>query len=207
MFLVDLFLSVAISVDEIKALFEETGKETNTHSNTLSTFEFGVYMLQVHPLCVSQFMGTSLCIKCSQSHLNLYNVCPLYQSLIVTSMCMCIRFHAHTHTHTCTHIQSVTVPLQGFLNALVYGWTREDFLRVIVRKREGIYSVDSFRSNDIDVNSPLLQSADDEVFLANNSELISSRSMDEQEEFDRGPLYTLPEDSETEHEREEDEQN
>ncbi len=33
--------------------------------------------------------------------------------------------------HTHTHIQSVTVPLQGFLNALVYGWTREDFIHVM----------------------------------------------------------------------------
>ena len=24
--------------------------------------------------------------------------------------------------------QSVTVPLQGFLNAIVYGWTRDDFV-------------------------------------------------------------------------------
>lgn len=28
-------------------------------------------------------------------------------------------------------IQSITVPLQGFLNAIVYGWTREDFLFIM----------------------------------------------------------------------------
>ncbi|CAI8054988.1 hypothetical protein GBAR_LOCUS30007, partial [Geodia barretti] len=28
-------------------------------------------------------------------------------------------------------LQSVTVPLQGFLNAIVYGWTRGDFLQVM----------------------------------------------------------------------------
>ena len=28
-------------------------------------------------------------------------------------------------------IQSITVPLQGFLNAIVYGWTRENFLHVM----------------------------------------------------------------------------
>ena len=28
-------------------------------------------------------------------------------------------------------MQSVTVPLQGFLNAIVYGWTRGDFLQVM----------------------------------------------------------------------------
>ena len=31
--------------------------------------------------------------------------------------------------------QSFTAPLQGFLNALVYGWTREDFMRTIAQKR------------------------------------------------------------------------
>ena len=53
------------------------------------------------------------------------------------------------------------------------------------------------KSNNI--NSPLGQSTNDddrEVFFNNNSELISS--VDEQEEFDRGPLYTLPEDTEPE---------
>ena len=99
-------------------------------------------------------------------------------------------------SHTYCYIQSVTVPLQGFLNALVYGWTREDFLHVIVRSRNDMFSVDSDRNNNF--NSPLGQSTNDdhEVFFSNNSELISS--MDEQEEFDRGPLYTLPEDTETE---------
>ena len=43
----DLFLSVAISVDEIKELFEETENQIYTQNATLSTFEFSVYMLQV----------------------------------------------------------------------------------------------------------------------------------------------------------------
>ena len=33
--------------------------------------------------------------------------------------------------HTYIHTQSITVPLQGFLNAIVYGWTRGDFVRMI----------------------------------------------------------------------------
>ena len=106
------------------------------------------------------------------------------------------------HASTLLYTQSVTVPLQGFLNALVYGWTREDFLHVIVRSRDDVFTVDSGRSNNI--NSPLAQSTNNdderEIFFNNNSELISS--MDEQEEFDRGPLYTL-EDTEPEHEDEE----
>ena len=36
-----------------------------------------------------------------------------------------------THTHT----QSLTAPLQGFLNALVYGWTREKFVTIAGYKK------------------------------------------------------------------------
>ena len=32
---------------------------------------------------------------------------------------------------TLSLLQSLTVPLQGFLNAIVYGWTRDDFLDVM----------------------------------------------------------------------------
>lgn len=28
-------------------------------------------------------------------------------------------------------LQGVTIPVQGFLNAIVYGWTRDDFLYVM----------------------------------------------------------------------------
>ncbi len=31
--------------------------------------------------------------------------------------------------------QSVTIPVQGFLNAIVYGWTRDDFLYVMSMSR------------------------------------------------------------------------
>lgn len=60
-----------------------------------------------------------------------------------------------------------------------------------------MFSVDSVGNN---INSPLVQSTNNdndrgEVF-ANNSELISS--VDEQEEFNRDPLYTLTEDTEPE---------
>ena len=42
----------------------------------------------------------------------------------------------HTHTPHLFPPQSVTVPLQGFLNAMVYGWTREDFLNVMAKPKE-----------------------------------------------------------------------
>lgn len=60
--------------------------------------------------------------------------------------------------------------------------------------------MDSGRNNT--VNSPLIQSNnnhdDHGDIFANNSEIISS--MDEQEDFDRSPLYTLTEDTEPEQE-------
>ena len=40
-------------------------------------------------------------------------------------------------TYLC--MQSLTAPLQGFLNAIVYGWTREEFFKAITH-RKGINS-------------------------------------------------------------------
>ena len=33
-------------------------------------------------------------------------------------------------------LQSVTLPVQGFLNAIVYGWTREDFVYLVSLKSQ-----------------------------------------------------------------------
>lgn len=38
-----------------------------------------------------------------------------------------------------SHFQSFIVPMQGFLNAIVYGWTREDFAQLL-----------AFRSTNLD---------------------------------------------------------
>ena len=35
------------------------------------------------------------------------------------------------NTHILSSLQSFLVPLQGFLNAIVYGWTREDFAQLM----------------------------------------------------------------------------
>ena len=52
-----------------------------------------------------------------------------------------IPIHSHPCIHTPIHpyTQALFVPLQGFLNAIVYGWTREDFLDIMAssRAREG----------------------------------------------------------------------
>ena len=43
-----------------------------------------------------------------------------------------IHFHCmHAHFNT---MQSLTVPIQGFLNAIVYGWTRDDFVYLVSLK-------------------------------------------------------------------------
>ena len=52
-------------------------------------------------------------------------------------------------------MQSVTVPLQGFINAIVYGWTREDFLASMgitnsktIRGEDGELEVSICREDD-----------------------------------------------------------
>lgn len=44
-------------------------------------------------------------------------------------MCVCV--------HIYISIQSLIAPLQGFLNAIVYGWTRDDFVRGRQEKYDG----------------------------------------------------------------------
>jgi len=49
-------------------------------------------------------------------------------------------------------MQSITVPLQGFLNALVYGWTREDFL---VINKSNYNSKKTYGTVDVDDKSSM----------------------------------------------------
>lgn len=53
------------------------------------------------------------------------------------------------HTYS---VQSITAPLQGFLNALVYGWTREEFVRNGRRKRKRTSLVDDVSDDDVSSN-------------------------------------------------------
>ena len=41
---------------------------------------------------------------------------------------------------TCATLQSLSITQQGFLNALVYGWTRDDFLNIMAVGRDGTLS-------------------------------------------------------------------
>lgn len=43
--------------------------------------------------------------------------------------------HLSPFVMTIFTFQSITVPLQGFLNALVYGWTRQDFIYSVMHRR------------------------------------------------------------------------
>ena len=73
-----------------------------------------------------------------------------------------------THLDYCTLLQSLTVPLQGLLNAVVYGWTREDFVKTVTAERAPVVeeqaaqvTLQSEESHG-DCDSPLLISVEKE---------------------------------------------
>ena len=75
-------------------------------------------------------------------------------------------------------MQSITVPLQGFLNAIVYGWTREDFLyimastsRISPLKDPQINDIDNYKSNDPGAMSDL-----DSSYYESDAEQVTFRS-------------------------------
>ena len=55
------------------------------------------------------------------------------QKIYYVTLCLQVAISTHFLTFcTDAHIlQSVTITTQGFLNAIVYGWTREDFLSIM----------------------------------------------------------------------------
>ena len=78
-----------------------------------------------------------------------------------------------THTHT----QSITVPLQGFLNAIVYGWTREDFLYIMASTKRHT-PLNEPQINDIDVPA-----------LGEHDGLLSDLETSSNYESDSEPMY------------------
>ena len=70
------------------------------------------------------------------------------------------------------------MPLQGFLNALVYGWTREDFLDAIAR-RSGQRQVNGTERRDEEEegerSSSLQQDSEATSLLAKTSERKKKR--------------------------------
>ena len=57
-------------------------------------------------------------------------------------------------------LQSVTLPVQGFLNALVYGWTREDFVYLVSLKP---------KPRDIELEESMEEDGEDSVILVSSA--------------------------------------
>ena len=49
---------------------------------------------------------------------------------IIREHLSCMRFYFIKYDFN-SSLQSLTVPMQGFLNAMVYGWTRDDFVKSV----------------------------------------------------------------------------
>ena len=62
-------------------------------------------------------------------------------------------------------VQSLTLPLSGFLNAIVYGWTREDFINVLTFSEQMAYSAEIVNSETEGMDRSLLtETLDDRDF-------------------------------------------
>ena len=75
-----------------------------------------------------------------------------------------------------THTQSVTVPAQGFLNALVYGWTREDFVHTIMHRRDTSASRFSDEGSEIRSGSYRSSILASRALSVNNKSFSNSKS-------------------------------
>lgn len=49
----------------------------------------------------------------------------------------------------------MTVPIQGFLNAIVYGWTREDFLYVMASTSKLNRTINTGNTSGVEANSDI----------------------------------------------------
>ena len=83
-------------------------------------------------------------------------------------------------------MQSLTLPMQGFMNAIVYGWTREDFVHALnlgTGEIEGAPTVDT--NSDSDDSEPTLTtsyveelSQEKQLHSAENSQAENVNSQD-----------------------------
>ena len=51
------------------------------------------------------------------------------------------------------HMQALTVPLQGFLNAIVYAWTKDDFLQVMGVSNAALHEQDDEEADENSVGN------------------------------------------------------
>lgn len=87
--------------------------------------------------------------------------------------------HPYTHAPIPIHpyTQALFVPLQGFLNAIVYGWTREDFLDVMASTR-GRGGQDSFILSQEEEEEEEMETESENVDRHGNSILFLSTSQE-----------------------------
>ena len=90
-------------------------------------------------------------------------------------------------------MQSITVPLQGFLNAIVYGWTREDFLYIMVSSSRQEHSTNNYFSSNY-INAGEISDHDESTFFESSEQYFSPRSRSRQdtpETHSRAPSGTI----------------
>ena len=89
-------------------------------------------------------------------------------------------------------MQSITVPLQGFLNAIVYGWTREDFLYIMVSSSRQEHSTNNYFSSNY-INAGEISDHDESTFFEESEQYLSPGSRSRQDTpvtHSRGPSGT-----------------
>ena len=63
----------------------------------------------------------------------------------------------------------MTLPLSGFLNAMVYGWTRDDFVNVLSFTEQMGYSTEVINSETEGTDRDFTETLDDRSFPASHS--------------------------------------
>ena len=111
-------------------------------------FYMHVHVLYVCP-CVLHACTCSVCMSmcstcmymfCMYVHVFYMHVHVLYACPCVLHACTCsvhIRtckvytYATQARTYVCIFLQAIFIPLQGFLNSIVYGWSRKEFRQAV----------------------------------------------------------------------------
>lgn len=95
----------------------------------------------------------------------LYLVLVLHVSVTPVSARSILTILLYTIGLNCLHcyipMQSLIVPLQGFFNAIVYGWTREDFVNLV--------AIDNSHFDGWDLDGSLIEEKRDDYKSLNSS--------------------------------------
>jgi len=126
-------LSYAIAAFESAKFAEgvqvQTMLDLDDENNFLSHLYITLFLLEVHYYCArSKHLYTSRSLQTPHSRMTSVRD----KFMLGNRLTSYINFHCmHAHFNT---MQSLTVPIQGFLNAIVYGWTRDDFVYLVSLK-------------------------------------------------------------------------